>query len=257
MKPLKETVVIAMDGTDPDIFEFLPYIVQDIWEIGADPQAMIQLTEKYASNKSRLNVLDLGCGKGAVSVMMAKHLGCQVMGIDAIPEFVEYAKAKANEHGVDDLCNFLVGDIRIEAPKLKGFDVIILGAIGPVLGNYQETLLVLKDCANKDGMILIDDALIDDASNFSHPMVLKKSQLIEQAINAGYELLEIRPCSIDEVVESEEIIFKPLEIRCRELIKLHPEKAYLFENYIAKQKEEVDVNINKVTCATMAFKRKR
>lgn len=245
-----------MDGTNPDIFEFLPYIVQDIWEIGADPQAIIQLGEKYASKKSRLKVLDLGCGKGAVSVRMAKNFGCQVLGIDAIPEFVEYANNMAMEHGVADLCKFLAADIRLEVPKVKGFDLIVLGAIGPVLGNYQETFSVIERSLEPDGVVLVDDAFIADDSDFSHPMMLKKSQLIEQVNKAGFELLEILPASVDDVTQSEDAIFKPLETRCHQLIKLNPDKAYLFENYIAKQKEEVDVNLNKVTCATMAFKRR-
>lgn len=256
MKSLKETVVTAMDGTDPDIFEFLPYIVQDIWEIGADPQAMIQLADKYAAKKSSLKVLDLGCGKGVISIMMAKHLGCQVFGIDAIPEFVEYAKSKAIECGVGDLCKFLVGDIRLEVSHLQGFDVIVLGAIGSVFGNYQQTFSALERCLEPDGIVLVDDAFIEDNDHFSHPMVLKISQIRYQVNKAGFELKEILPCSVDQVAKSEEIIFKPLEIRCHELIKLHPGKAYLFENYIAKQKEEIEVNVNKVTCATMAFKRK-
>ncbi len=257
MKTLQETVVSAMDGTDPDLFEFLPYILQDIWEIGSDPQAMIKLADSYAANKQRMKVLDLGCGKGAVSVILSRHFGCQVLGIDAIPEFIEFAKVKAKEYGVDGLCNFWVGDIRTEVHRLKGFDLVILGAIGPVLGNYKETFFVIEKALKADGIVLIDDSFIERNCDFSHPLVLTKDQLMEQTSSAGFELLEILPCSAEAVFESENAILNSLEIRCRELIELHPDKAYLFENYMARQREETDVNINKVTCATMAFKRKR
>ena len=68
MKTLKESVVTAMDGTSVDIFPFLPYILQDFWEIGASPLVIAALIEKHTSHFSDLRVLDLGCGKGAVSV---------------------------------------------------------------------------------------------------------------------------------------------------------------------------------------------
>lgn len=46
MKSIEESVVIAMDGSDKELFPFLPYIFQDIWEIGADPDAIIKLIKK-------------------------------------------------------------------------------------------------------------------------------------------------------------------------------------------------------------------
>jgi 2-polyprenyl-3-methyl-5-hydroxy-6-metoxy-1,4-benzoquinol methylase len=97
MKSIEESVVIAMDGSDKELFPFLPYILQDIWEIGADPGAIVKLIRKYFNNITEIKVLDLGCGKGAVSVKVSKKLGCTCYGIDAIPEFVEFAQQKATE----------------------------------------------------------------------------------------------------------------------------------------------------------------
>ena len=49
-------------------------------------------------------------------------------GIDLMPEFIEYAKQKAKEFNVDDLCDFLIGDIN-EAVKIeKDYDCVIFGA---------------------------------------------------------------------------------------------------------------------------------
>ena len=66
MKSLEESVVIAMDGSDPELFPFLPYIMQDLWEIGSDPETIIRLIRKHADKPAGMKVLDLGCGKGAV-----------------------------------------------------------------------------------------------------------------------------------------------------------------------------------------------
>ena len=121
MKTIEESVVIAMDGTDKELFAYLPYILQDLWEIGAAPDAIINLIGKYFSVYDSLRVLDLGCGKGAVSIKVSKKIGCYCYGIDAIPEFIDYAKEKAIEYKVEHLCTFVTGDIREKVKTLQRF----------------------------------------------------------------------------------------------------------------------------------------
>ena len=43
MGTIEESVVMAMDGSDTGLFPFLQFILQDLWEIGADPDAIIRL----------------------------------------------------------------------------------------------------------------------------------------------------------------------------------------------------------------------
>jgi len=43
MKAIEESVVAAMDGSNPELFPFIPYIMQDLWEIGTDPTTVVQL----------------------------------------------------------------------------------------------------------------------------------------------------------------------------------------------------------------------
>jgi predicted RNA methylase len=86
MKSLEESVVAAMDGSERALFPYLPYILQDLWELGASPGEIIELVRKHANNYSRLRILDLGCGKGAVSIQLAKELNCSCLGVDAVKE---------------------------------------------------------------------------------------------------------------------------------------------------------------------------
>ena len=48
---------------------------------------------------------------------------------------------KAQEYGIADLCDFVVGDINEVVATEKDYDVVILGAVGDVLGNPSETLI--------------------------------------------------------------------------------------------------------------------
>lgn len=243
-----------MDGSDVQLFPFLPYILQDIWEIGADPEVIIKLISKHFRNVAGLRVLDLGCGKGAVSVKVAQKLGCTCHGIDAIPEFVAFAQQKATEFKVNHLCKFETGDIRQKVRELTGYDVVILGAIGPVFGDHFTTLTTLKKCINENGIFIIDDGYIDDESNYSHPLMFKKSTIILQIKKAGMKLVENDIFDTNDIKESDDFIFDKLKSRCFELIEKHPDKQTLFLDYIKNQEIENDVLENMVIGATIVIK---
>ncbi len=257
IKTIEESVVTAMDGSDKELFSFFPYILQDLWEIGADPKAIIRLISRHFNNHGKLKILDLGCGKGAVSVKVSKALGCKCYGIDAIPEFIEYARQKAEEFNVSHLCTFQTGDIREIIKELAGYDVVILGAVGPVFGDYYATLTTLEKCINKNGIFIIDDGYIDDNSNFSHPLMYKKSSILQQIKEAEMELVECNISDCEDIKYSDDQIFENLKKRCQELIEKYPDKRTLFLDYIQKQEIENDVLENKIIGAIMVIRLKK
>ncbi len=256
MKTIEESVVTGMDGSDKELFPFLPYILQDLWEIGADPDAIISLISKQFKKYDDLKVLDLGCGKGAVSVKVSQKLGCTCYGIDAIPEFIEFAKAKADELKVKHLCTFETGDIRDKIKQLTDYDIIILGAIGPVFGDYYKTLTTLSKCINKNGIFIIDDGYIDDNSNYNHPLMLKKNTILQQIEKAGMELVDNDIMDRQDIKDSDDYIFTNLKKRSYELIEKYPDKQNLFLDYIKQQEIENDVLENKVIGTTIVIKKK-
>lgn len=256
MKPIQESVVAAMDGQDIGLYPFLPYILQDLWEIGANPEAIIKLIKKHATGYTALKILDLGCGKGAVSVKLSGALRCKCHGIDAIPEFIAFAIQKADEYNVDHLCTFKTGDIRIKVNGLYNYDIIILGAIGPVFGDYYSTLTTLSTCINKNGMFIIDDGYIENNSKYSHPLILKKNIILQQINMAGMELIDDDIMHSGYIKNSNDAIFYKMKRRCYELMEKYPDKQNLFLNYVKKQEEENYTLENKVTGTTMVIKRK-
>ena len=78
-----------------ELIPYLPYLLQDLWELGSSPEDMIEIVREHIMISDSTRVLDLACGKGAVSIRMAIELGVLVKGIDIIPEFVEYARQKS------------------------------------------------------------------------------------------------------------------------------------------------------------------
>lgn len=256
MKSVEESVVAAMDGIDEEIFPYLPYILQDLWEIGSSPEAIISLVKKHKDNYSELKVLDLGCGKGAVSIKMAHELNCKCIGIDAVKEFIDEANKKAKEYNVASLCKFITGDIRIKVKECSDFDIIILGAIGPVFGDYYDTLSTIEKSLHNDGLIIIDDCYFEDDSNYIHPSIHKKEQILKQISDAEMYLIDEVILPDDEIKQSNGFIFENLKKRCNELVEKYPDKKRLFLNYMKQQEEENDVLDTKAVCPTMVIKKK-
>jgi len=241
-------------GQDTDIIPFLPYIFQDFWELGTPPGIVTDLVRKNCNDYADLDVLDLGCGKGAVSVKLSAALKCRCHGIDAIPEFVESAKEKAVEYGVAELCRFEAGDIRVRIEELDKFDVVILGATGPIFGDYRTALTAISKHLTDKGIVIVEEAYIDDASEYQHPPYVPRKELLAQFDDAGMELIDETMCDYGEIADMAGEM-NHIAKRCNELIAKYPEKASLFEGYIRNQASENVALENDLSGSTMVLRR--
>jgi SAM-dependent methyltransferase len=235
---LEESISMAMECTDKNLIKYLPYILQDFWKLGSSPEEIINIIKKYKRDYSNLNILDLGSGKGAVSIKISLELRCKCFGIDAIEDFVIFSNNKSKEYSVDNICTFEKNDIRTRIKTLGKFDIIILGAIGPVFGDYYGTLSQLYPNLNSDGLIIICDAYAEDGINTDYPGVFQKKDILEQINEANMEILEeiTNFAETDNVLEYENE-YNKLNKRCMELINKYPENKDLFLEYSKRQKE--------------------
>lgn len=103
----------------------------------------------------KLKILDVGCGAGFFSVLLAKE-GHQVTGIDLTPDMIENAKKLAAEEQTE--CSFSVMDAENPAFPDESFDVVISRNLTWTLPHvqhaYQEWVRVLK----RGGVLLNFDA---------------------------------------------------------------------------------------------------
>jgi cyclopropane fatty-acyl-phospholipid synthase-like methyltransferase len=241
MKDLKTSIVESLDGgANPEIFPFLPYILQDIEEIGTDPVLVEKLIRKHIGSKP-LKVLDLGCGKGAVSVHHAAKLGCMVTGIDGMQEFVDAAIALAEKHKVSHLCSFRQGDIREEINTCSGFDVIILGAIGPVFGLIRDTLRTVTPALKPGGYVIIDDGFKEDGALPEYDRVVSRLEFYGQIAETCFTVVEELILPSAELTKSNLEIQDKIVMRAEELTSRYPEKEKIFRAYIQEQENEIDL----------------
>lgn len=255
MTSLEISILESMDSEDRAILPHLWYILQDIWTLGTEPKAIINLLKDQYVEKENLSVLDLGCGKGAVSIQLAAALGCRCYGIDGIASFIEDAHQYARKFNVEDLCTFEVGDIRKKIKEFSAYDVIVLGAIGPVFGNYAETLQTMKSHLLPGGSIIIDDAYhIDDLH--SETAYQSRSQISRQIHAEGMEIIDEHIFSKKVMQHANEEMFQNIKSRCEELILQFPDKKQLFEDYLKSQLDENQILESDVINAIFLLQKK-
>jgi len=236
VKSVQEKLAGSLTAEDVGLLPYLPYLLQDFWELGSEPALMADTLGPYVSGDAY--VLDLACGKGAVSVAIAKRFGLKVKAYDLIADFVDFAKDKAKEHDVSHLCDFEVGDINETISTAKDYDAVILGAVGDVLGNPSQTLDKLLRTIKQGGYILIDECFLKDGKSqddigYDNYEYLTKNQWEELFEDKGLEL--VRAVYV-EGIESENIDgvagIEYITKRANELIEKHPDKREMFEAYV-------------------------
>lgn len=248
---VEEKLAKSLTAESVELIPYLPYLLQDLWELGSSPKDIVELITKHITVSRETRVLDLACGKGAVSVNLAKELGCMVRGIDIIPEFIDIAVQKAKEFCVVGLCEFIVGDVTELVKTEKGYDVVIFGAVGDVLGNTEETITLLKETVKKGGYIIIDDAYGNDVCNTRYPT---KEQWLAIFDKTGVKLIEDKIVGNDEIASINDEQQKWIIKRANELKERFPDKAYLFDSYIHSQRAECDELENEISGVTMLLK---
>lgn len=233
----------SLTAETTELLPYLPYLLQDFWELGSDPKEMIRLIKGNVQLSEKVKIIDLGCGKGAVTVSLCKELGLKAKGIDILPEFIEEAQEKAQQYEVSHLCHFEVQDINLSAETECGYDIVILGAVGNVLGTPAETLKKLKKVTHRNGYILIDDGYLKGDQkdvkyqNYEYLTLAQWKELFEALDLKLVAMAEIQSCTDEEVhVHDTEMIRK----RAEELVEKYPDKAEMFEGYVKSQEAECE-----------------
>jgi 2-polyprenyl-3-methyl-5-hydroxy-6-metoxy-1,4-benzoquinol methylase len=233
----EQKLATSLTADMPEAIPFLPYLLQDLWELGSNPRDIIELLSMHAEVSENSKILDLACGKGAVSILLAEKFKCRVKGIDIFPEFIDYARTKASEYNVSDLCEFSVDDINHAVSCEKDYDIVILGAVGDVLGKPDITIEKMKNTLKPSGFIIIDDGYVAEGSDSIYH---SRAEWMLFFIKAGVMLVDEMPSDVEELSKINNYNQEHIIRRASELKQIHPDKSDLFDKYIQSQQEECD-----------------
>ncbi|HEY40907.1 MAG TPA: class I SAM-dependent methyltransferase [Dehalococcoidia bacterium] len=141
----------------PELLPCLPELLADIWALGSSPEIVVEWLRSLQLPPEATQILDLGCGKGAVSVNLAKELGFKIKGIDFFEPFLVEAREKARKLGVEGLSSFECADMLDILKESSDYDIVIYTGVGGLLGSFDQCVLRLRQTVRPGGYMVIDD----------------------------------------------------------------------------------------------------
>ena len=224
---------------EPGLLPWMPELLSDFDELGSSAPLIVEVLRKLEVPRSA-RVLDLGCGKGAVAVAIAKELRCRVEGLELFRPFIDSCLERASAAGVSDLCRFRHGDILKMAGRTEPADVVVYAALGDVLGPLDETVGVIRRFLRPGGFLLVADDCVKDGDAPDSPVSASRSsreETLRRLQSHGDRLLQ----EITEPGDQSETYARELaQIRARAegLAERHPELAPDLMRYVDGQRLE-------------------
>lgn len=250
-----ESIARAME-TDVRLLPVLPSLLVDLSELGPSPEQIVSAFQAVGMEPGS-RVLDLGCGKGTVAVALAERLGLRVEGIDAFPPFLQSAHALAKERGVASRCRFRKGDIRKLLGKEASYDAVLLLSVGPVSGDYEQTIAGIRTLVRRGGHIVIEDGFLADgieqlpgAEGYA-----SRSETLRRLTACGDQLVEQVQSSAEESRYLNERNTDLIRRRAHLVKASRPDLTELIDDYVARQERETRLLGTDVICAIWVLRR--
>ena len=167
-------------------------------------------------------VVEAGCGWGALAMYMARHYGVKVRAYNISHAQIAYARQRAHAEGLDDQVEFIEDDYRNVRGEFDAFvSVGMLEHVGTE--HYRELGAVIDRCLKPDGRGLIHSIGL----NFPRAM----DAWTERHIFPG-----ACPPSLAQLMQ----IFEPYDFSVLDVENLRLHYARTLEHWLARYEEQVD-----------------
>jgi cyclopropane fatty-acyl-phospholipid synthase-like methyltransferase len=240
----------ASMGATLDIVPYLPELVADMWALGSVPGLVVELLLPLDLPADATRVLDLGCGKGALGITLAKQLGFTVVGVDLCRPFLEEAARRAKDVDVTDRCEFEYCDLRDKLARGGEFDVAVLASLGGVLGPSDQCVGSMRRAVKSGGYIVIDDGFLSHSDAAERPgyqhLTSHEETLLRLTVH-GDEVVRERIYSAEETRAINLDYIHHITKRAAGLADRRPDLADALQTYIANQESECDFIDREVT----------
>lgn len=230
----------SLTAEKTELVPFLPYLLQDLWELGTPAKYVIAMLRRNNVALNGLRILDLACGKGGIGIPLARE-GAAVTMVDIMPEFVDYARRIAGTHGVVEKCVFMTEDVAVTARRERDWDCAVFLGTGDVLGAPAATVELLAGTVRPGGYVVLDETHVagdgDESVRFAykHP---RHDDWLAAFANAGLTLLDSDEGDGEEMARANAECNRVIARRAAELSAEHLDKSALFGGYLASQMDE-------------------
>lgn len=258
MKPrLQQQVASALEAP-PQLLPYIHELLVDLPELGGSSQVVLRLLQPLGLPPGS-RVLDLGCGKGAVLLLLAERQGMQGLGVDAMAPFIAEARQRAAARGLQQTCEFVCADLHEIARRSSGFDVAMSLAVGAAIGTPAQLVGLLRDCLRPGGYMVIDDAFLDSTATPApgYESYADHDTTVGQLLSHGDTMLAEHIPPRSEVLHELEGAARLIEQRAREVTGRHPELAEVVQEYVRRQQMECELVQGAVVNAVWLLQRAR
>lgn len=242
----------SLDLTSDELESYIPELLKGLWELGSMPEYIIELIGRNNLGEVK-NVIDLGCGKGAVLVKLVKQFEIKAIGIDIVPDFIEEANKYAKNYGVSDKIIFKTEDIIETLNKTSQQDIVIYGYDSEILGNLDNTLMQLTKCIKKDGYIILEFMFADQLTE----EVITDKEMNEIIVQAGYYILDRIDWNREKLKQTNLLNTEIIEENVKRLISQYPDKKEILKEYLQNQIDECEELENDYFCTTLLLRQKK
>jgi len=142
-------------------------------------------------------VLDLGCGTGGSTIVLAQDTGARVTAVDIHPPFLATLRARAEERGLADRIATVAADMAHAGSLAASFDLIWAEGSAYLIG-FENALRQWRPRLRPGGCLVVTELVwfvaepSERARAFfadEYPDMRDEATRIDQAQSAGYELL--------------------------------------------------------------------
>jgi SAM-dependent methyltransferase len=239
-RQLAKSVAASVDAP-PSLYPLLPELLLGLESLGSRPRLILSLLRR-ANLPARPRVLDLACGKGSVSLALARAFNARVLGLDACPAFIDHAAARAASLNLADRTLFEVADVHAflaERPKnADRFDLALMLNLLPALNAAP----LLRRWTKPGGLYLIDDAVLAPRRS-RQPIdpafadVPTAADVAAAITNSGDTILATRIITPAEHTRLESRLRATISRNITRLIPHHPRLAETLRDYRRRQRE--------------------
>ena len=242
MSDLIEKDFANLFGVPPELVPHIPELLGDLWSLGIPTEVIVDIFRPLGLPGRSTRILDLGCGKGAVAIELARELDFSVTGIDLYPPFIEDARSRAAEKRVEGNCRFILGDIREKTDTPADFHAATLVWVGEALGNLEESVGRLRNQVLPGGYMVVASGyrkpgIEADLGHLSFPDSDKARQ---QLIAHGDVIIEELSVSEDRIGALYEDYVDSLRKGAKKISDHHPELEKKLENHVYTQQRMCD-----------------
>lgn len=240
----KRELVAEAFGAEPELLPLFPALFADFEALGGWPDRVVRALEEATDLSEGALVADLGCGKGAVAIAIARRFGCRVRGVDLFEPFLQAAAEAARAAGVDRLCSFAEGDLRDVIRETESFDAVVFSAVGAGLfGDYAGCVGALRRCLRPGGHLVLCDGFLSrpmapDARPRGYEYYEVHEETVRQLAAHGDRLVREIVVSREELGRQSRRDLASLRRQTRRLSESRPEHRRALEQFLAAQEAE-------------------